>query len=59
MRVVVYYDDWSTYQLVDLTHESGGPWETVIRNDTSATIRIPHELIAAHFRAKLGDSVRN
>lgn len=59
IRIVSYYDDWSTHQLVDLTHELGGPWDAVIRHDASASNRIPHELIKAHFRAKLGDSARN
>lgn len=46
------YSRFTTGQLVDLSHEPGGPWDTVFRQhlaDATQSPRIPNELIRQHF----------
>lgn len=58
-RVVRYYDSWTTFELVELTHEPGGPWDVTIQQEGMLGPRIPLELIKTHFRQKIGDRRRS
>ncbi len=51
------YVPYTTGQLVELSHETGGPWHVVYTawaNDTRLSPRIPNELIRAHFLRESG-----
>jgi hypothetical protein len=46
------YSRFTTGQLVSLSHETGGPWDTVYQRhlaDATQSPRIPNELIRKHF----------
>jgi uncharacterized phage-associated protein len=47
-----YYSQFHPYTLSDLTHETGGPWDTIWREAEKRAVPgmlIPNELIAAWF----------
>ena len=52
------YKDFSAWSLRNLTHEPGSPWDAVYRPD-GRDIEIPDNLIAAHFKAKIGQYIAN
>jgi uncharacterized phage-associated protein len=46
------YSRFTTGQLVSLSHETGGPWDTIYQRhlaDATQSPRIPNELIRKHF----------
>jgi uncharacterized phage-associated protein len=46
------YGRFTTGQLVALSHERGGPWDTIYQSrlaDATQSPRIPNELIKKHF----------
>jgi uncharacterized phage-associated protein len=56
------YSRFSTGQLVALSHEPGGPWDLVYRAclaDSTASPRIPNELIRRHFSGDIKSSARH
>jgi uncharacterized phage-associated protein len=56
------YSRFSTGQLVALSHEPGGPWDLVYRAylaDSTASPRIPNELIRGHFCGDIKSSARH
>jgi uncharacterized phage-associated protein len=56
------YSRFSTGQLVALSHEAGGPWDLVYRAhlaDSTASPRIPNELIRRHFAGQIASSSRH
>lgn len=61
-RVFSSYDRFSTGQLVEKSHEPGGPWDTVYRawsKDNRLNLRIPNELIRKHFLTEAGGQIRH
>jgi uncharacterized phage-associated protein len=62
MRVFSAYDRYTTGQLVQMSHEPGGPWDVVFTawsKDQRLNLRIPNDLIRAHFLKEAGGLVRN
>ena len=56
-RVWEVYGKYTASVLANMTHEPGGPWDLVMRENASArSVPIPNELIRDHFRAKLKTS---
>jgi uncharacterized phage-associated protein len=56
-RVFERYDQYTTNELVRLSHEPGGPWDSVFKSwskDNRTSSRIPNELIRARFLAEVG-----
>jgi uncharacterized phage-associated protein len=56
------YDRFTTGQLVTMSHTVGGPWHTVYSawaKDNRANLRIPNEVIRAHFLQEAGGKVRH
>ena len=54
-RVFESYAPFSTSELRDLSHETGGPWDVVYRAcqaDKRMSLRIPNDLISIHFSLK-------
>jgi uncharacterized phage-associated protein len=61
-RVFASYDRYTTGQLVDLTHVKGGPWEVIYSawaKDNKLNLRIPNDLIRAHFLRQAGGQIRH
>jgi uncharacterized phage-associated protein len=62
LRVFASYDRFTTGQLVDLSHEPGGPWDIVYSawaKDNRLNLRIPNDLIRAHFLQEAGGQIRH
>jgi uncharacterized phage-associated protein len=62
MRVFASYDRYPTGKLVEMSHAPGGPWDQVYSawaNDSRLSLRIPNELIRAHFLKEAGGSIRH
>lgn len=62
MRVVESYARYTTGQLIQLSHERGGPWHAVYSawlKDQRLSPRIPNELIRAHFLKEAGGKIRH
>lgn len=62
MRIFSNYDQYATYQLVEMSHESGGPWDVVFKEWSKKrrlNPRIPNSLIREHFLKKAGGQVRH
>lgn len=62
MRVFQSYDRFTTSRLVAISHEPGGPWETVNSawaNDNRLSPRIPNDLIRKHFMKEAGGLIRH
>jgi uncharacterized phage-associated protein len=60
-RVYENYRPYTTGQLIDISHQSGGPWDVVYSawlNDNRLSTRIPNELIKSHFQTA-GGKVRH
>ena len=60
--VFASYDRYATHQLVDLTHVVGGPWHVVYSawiEDKRLNLRIPNDLIRAHFLREAGGQSRH
>jgi len=56
-RVFERYDQYTTNELVRLSHETGGPWDAVFKSwssDKRISPRIPNELIRSRFLAEIG-----
>lgn len=54
-KTFIEYSRFTTGQLVALSHEPGGPWDVVFRQqlaDKTLSPRIPNELIRAHQSGK-------
>ncbi|HJW80238.1 MAG: type VI toxin-antitoxin system SocA family antitoxin [Microvirga sp.] len=52
-RVVEFYGNWSTGQLVDLTHATNGPWDHVVRESAGRAnfgLRISDRIIVERFK---------
>lgn len=61
-RVFRSYDHYTTGQLVSISHVVGGPWHTVYSasaKDNRANLRIPNNIIRAHFLKEAGGQVRH
>jgi uncharacterized phage-associated protein len=61
-RVFASYDRFTTGKLVEMTHVKGGPWDIVYSawtQDSKLNLRIPNELIRAHFLREAGGQVRH
>jgi uncharacterized phage-associated protein len=61
-RVFASYDRYTTGQLVTMTHVVGGPWHTVysaLAKDDRLNLRIPNDLIRAHFMREAGGQSRH
>ena len=61
-RIFASYDRFTTSQLVDLTHVKGGPWEVIYSawaKDNRVNLRIPNDLIRAHFLREAGGQNRH
>jgi len=61
-RVFESYDRFTTSQLVEMSHELGGPWDVVYQawsKDNRLNLRIPNELIRKHFLKEAGGQVRH
>jgi uncharacterized phage-associated protein len=61
-RVVESYDEFSTGELVKMSHAQGGPWDTIYAaclRDPGANPRIPNDLIRNHFLAQAGGDIRH
>jgi uncharacterized phage-associated protein len=62
LRVFASYDRFTTSQLVDMSHEPGGPWDVVYSawtRDNRVNLRIPNDLIRAHFLKEAGGQRRH
>jgi uncharacterized phage-associated protein len=62
MRVFLEYDRYSTYELVDMTHEPNGPWDIIFKElakERRLNQRIPNDLIRDHFFKMAGGKVRH
>lgn len=62
LRVFASYDRYTTSQLVDRSHEPGGPWDIVYSawaKDNRLNLRIPNELIRSHFLKQAGGQIRH
>ena len=62
MRVFESYAQYSTSQLIQLSHEPGGPWDVVFSaylKDQRVNPRIPNELIKTHFLQNAGGKIRH
>jgi uncharacterized phage-associated protein len=56
------YSRFSTGQLVSLSHEVGGPWDTIYRAhlaDATLSPRIPNKLIRSYFAGEEKSTVRH
>jgi uncharacterized phage-associated protein len=61
-RVFHSYDQYPTGRLVEMSHVPGGPWDIVYSawsKDNKVNLRIPNDLIRAHFLKEAGGQVRN
>ena len=61
-RVTASYDQFSTSELVEKSHEPGGPWDIVYTawaKDNRLNLRIPNELIRTHFLKLAGGQIRH
>jgi uncharacterized phage-associated protein len=61
-RVFRSYDRFTTGQLIDISHVVGGPWHTVYSawaKDKGINLRIPNDLIRAHFLREAGGENRH
>lgn len=62
LRVFTAYDCFTTAQLLEKSHEPGGPWEVVYSawsKDNRQNLRIPNDLIRAHFLQQAGGQIRH
>jgi uncharacterized phage-associated protein len=62
MRVFTSYDRYTTRELVNMSHEPGGPWDLIFTawsKDNRLNLRIPNDLIRRHFLEKAGGQVRH
>jgi uncharacterized phage-associated protein len=62
MRIFASFDRFTTRQLVEMSHEPGGPWDIVYKawsKDNRCNLRIPNELMRTHFLKQAGGQVRH
>ena len=61
-RVFEGYAQYTTGQLIEMSHQSGGPWDVVYSawlKDSRLSTRIPNELIRGYFLQKMGGQARH
>jgi uncharacterized phage-associated protein len=62
LRTFAFYDRYTTGQLVDKSHEPGGPWDTIFTEwsrDKRLNPRIPNQLIREYFLMQSGGVLRH
>jgi uncharacterized phage-associated protein len=61
-RIFATYDRYTTSELVEMSHEPGGPWEVTFKEwskDQRLNPRIPNDLIRQYFLRQRGGAIRH